>query len=58
MRINGKKGFAESDKAGNMQDGIRRELMPLHAINSWAGRDIPHRRKEKNITQTPSLGRG
>jgi hypothetical protein len=33
MRINAKEGFAEGDKAGNMQNGIGRELMQLHAIN-------------------------
>jgi hypothetical protein len=33
MRINAKEGFAEGDKIGNMQNGIRRELMQLYAIN-------------------------
>jgi hypothetical protein len=33
MRLDPQEGFAESDKAGNVQDRIWRELVKLHAIN-------------------------
>jgi hypothetical protein len=41
-----------------MEDRVRCELVKLHTINkkepmknSWAGRDSPRKRKERNITR-------
>jgi hypothetical protein len=65
MGIDPKERFTKGDKAGNVQDRLRRELMKLHAINkksprrnSWAGRENPRKRKARNITRWPLRGLG
>jgi hypothetical protein len=57
--------FTQSDEEGNMQDGIWRELMQLHAIHTkkptkkfWAGRERLQRRKARKITRNPGCGIG
>jgi hypothetical protein len=58
MGLDPQEGFIESDKAGDVQDRIWHELVKLHAINKEkptekfvAGREIPRRRKARNITR-------
>jgi hypothetical protein len=53
MGLDPQEGFAESDKAGDVQDRIGRELVKLHAINKEKPTEKFVGRK-RNITQKKS----
>jgi hypothetical protein len=58
VQVDAQISLTHRDEARNVEDGVRRELMQLHARNLWVGRERPRRRKERKITRKPSIGRG